>query len=140
MKRLVIDASVAAKWYFNEEHSEKAALLLSDEYVRLAPDLIYVEVAAVAWKRARRGEIDPTHAKDALTELRRVDFEATPNTELIATALQLALQTERSVYDCLYLALAIASAAPLLTADQKLFAGLRTGPFSRHLQWLGDLA
>lgn len=49
MPRYVVDASVAAKWYFEEEHSIEAARLLTDDDVQLlAPDFIRLEVAAVA--------------------------------------------------------------------------------------------
>ncbi len=140
MLTYVIDASVASKWYFQEELSDKAELLLQDDaYVRLAPDFIYVEVAAVAWKHVRRSEIDAVTAKDALAALRRRAFTLTPSTDLIAEALDLALQTSRSVYDCLYLALAIRSKCPLVTADRKFFATLRSGALAEHVIWVGDL-
>lgn len=32
MPRLIVDASVAAKWYFVEEHSDLAEVLLGDEW------------------------------------------------------------------------------------------------------------
>jgi predicted nucleic acid-binding protein len=78
MPRYVLDASVAAKWYFEEEHSAQAAKLLADERFELvAPDFIYVEVAAVAWKRATRNEIDRDKAESIVRELSAVPLETT---------------------------------------------------------------
>jgi predicted nucleic acid-binding protein len=43
MIKLVVDASVAAKWYVPEIHSDAAVRLLDPEIVLLAPDLIIPE-------------------------------------------------------------------------------------------------
>ena len=53
MKRLVVDASVAVKWYVPEIHSEAAAKLLSGPYELIAPDLILPEAAGSPEKTGR---------------------------------------------------------------------------------------
>ena len=122
------------------ELSESAEVLLQDDaYTRLAPDFIYVEVGAVAWKHVRKSEVDEATAKDALAELRRLALVLTPSPDLVSAALDLALQTKRSVYDCLYLALAVRSRNPLITADRKFFAAIKAGPLAEHIAWVGDL-
>ena len=55
MTKLVVDASVAIKWFLPEPLSEEARQIL-DEYQAgrlsvLAPDLIYAEVGNIVWKR-----------------------------------------------------------------------------------------
>jgi predicted nucleic acid-binding protein len=40
MKRVVVDASIAVKWFVSEIHSELAARLLDTEFIVSAPDLI----------------------------------------------------------------------------------------------------
>ena len=140
MPRYVVDASVAAKWYFDEDHSVKAASLLADEtYELLAPDFIHVEVAAVAWKRVVRGEIEPDAARDIRRELSVVPLELIAATDLLSEALDVALATRRTVYDSIYLAFAIQSGAPLLTGDRKLFEAIRAGDRAAHVAWIGDL-
>ena len=56
MKR-VVDASVACKWFFEEDLSAEAQALAATRYVLLAPDLIIAECANVAWRRVRDGQI-----------------------------------------------------------------------------------
>jgi len=140
MPRYVVDASVAAKWYFEEEHSAEAArLLAADTFDLLAPDFIRLEVAAAAWKRVIRAEIEPEKAEEILRELGNVPIELVPTVDLIPSALTIALQVRRTVYDSIYLAHAIQSGAPLLSGDRKLFDALKDGPFSPHIAWIGDL-
>jgi predicted nucleic acid-binding protein len=47
----VVDASVALKWFLDEEGSEHARRLKSLEEV-IAPDLIVAEVSNAAWRLA----------------------------------------------------------------------------------------
>ena len=57
MKKVVVAASVAAKWFIPELHSDSAAHLLDSELVLLAPDLIGAEFGNILWKKLRRAEI-----------------------------------------------------------------------------------
>ena len=58
--RIVVDGSVAAKWYFAEPGHEAADRVLeariAGEHELLAPDLIVPEFVNVLWKRVRRQE------------------------------------------------------------------------------------
>ncbi|MEH2024315.1 type II toxin-antitoxin system VapC family toxin [Nostoc sp.] len=54
MRRYVLDASVAIKWFVLEVHSDKARRLLTSNYTFLVPDFFFAEVANVLWKRVRR--------------------------------------------------------------------------------------
>ena len=54
---LVVDASVACKWFVAESGSDAAAALLAGDQMLLAPDLIVPEVCNAAWSKLRRGEI-----------------------------------------------------------------------------------
>jgi predicted nucleic acid-binding protein len=100
MPRHVVDASVAAKWYFEEEHSAEAARLLAENaFDLLAPDFIRVDVAAVAWKRVIRGEIEPEKAEEILRELGGVPIELAPTVDLVSSALGVALRVRETIYD-----------------------------------------
>ena len=58
---LVVDASVAVKW-FVEEDGRNQALQILDLGEREAPDLVVAEVANVIWKKALRGEVTDAQA------------------------------------------------------------------------------
>lgn len=138
IKRYVVDASVAAKWYFREEHSERADALLEQKNEILAPGLLMIEIAALVWKRARRGEITEATADRIVTELRKVPLEIKPTAELVPAALPLAQTQGMTLYDAFYVAMAVQSGCPLITADRKLFDVLRGGSLGDHALWLGD--
>ncbi len=118
--KLIVDASVAVKWFFAETHSHEARQLLAPRIVLHAPDFILTEIANVIWKKARRKEIpSPQPYIDELANI--TDAVALqPSTELVIKATALAVQIDHPVYDCLYLACAEAWGAPLVTADERL--------------------
>lgn len=140
MPRYVVDASVAAKWYFQEEHSERAEILFEEDVDLLAPDFLHVEVAAIVWKRVQRGEVTPEVAVQIPAELSQAPIELERATVLVPEALDLALETGRTLYDCLYLALAIREGCLLVTADGRFYNSLQSGPFARHLLWIENLS
>lgn len=138
--RCVVDASVAAKWYFPEDLTERADAVLEKAGEILAPDLLVLEVAQLAWKRARRGEIGEASADRIVAELRKVPFDLKPAADLISAALPLALNHGFTLTDAFYIALAVQADCPLVTADRRLYDALRAGPLTGHASWLGDFS
>jgi predicted nucleic acid-binding protein len=59
-----------------------------------------------------------------------------PTAPLIRDAFAIAMEFSQTVYDSIYVALAAASAAPLVTADERLLNAL--GAWF-PMQWLGSL-
>jgi predicted nucleic acid-binding protein len=138
MKHFVIDASVLVKLFFEEEHSRASVHYVENASELLAPDLIWVETANVVWKRLRRGEVAAEDAGELVQEMLRLPILTSASFELVSPAMALAADTGRTVYDCLYLALAIRENVPLLTGDERLVNALRTGPFARRIVFVGD--
>lgn len=139
MRRRVADASVGVKWAIEEVHVKDARKLLSGDYALLVPDLFFPEVGNILWKRARRGEMSVEEAVLAADAVGSVLLEAHPSRPLLPLALEIALQLDRTVYDSLYVALAVREEAPLVTADLRLYNALRGGPLSPHVVWVEDL-
>ncbi len=139
MSLFVVDASVAIKWFLPENHSEAALRLLTQPHTLHAPDLIFSEFGNVLWKRVRRNEILKEEADAILEGLRTLNLQVQPSQALIPLALEIACGENRTVYDSLYLAAAIALQSPLITADARFFRALSKGPFSAHLLWVEDI-
>ncbi len=137
MKTCVIDASVVAAAFFQEEHAESARALLTGRRELHAPDLIYAEAANVIWKRHGRGEIDENEARELMADVLRLPLRITPSSDLVEAALELALRTHRTVYDCLYLALAVTAKSVLHTGDKRFVNVLADGPLKRYVAWIG---
>jgi predicted nucleic acid-binding protein len=121
---LVVDASVAAKWFIQEDGRDEALRLL-DATERHAPDLILAEVANAAWKKALRGEVTSDHARLIGRTLGHYFDVLHPCDVLIERAVAMALELRHPIYDCLYLACAESVAAPLVTADRRLLRAIR---------------
>jgi predicted nucleic acid-binding protein len=138
MKACVLDASVVAVAFFQEDHADRASRLLAGGGALHAPDLIYAELANVIWKRHGRGEIDSDEAGRLLADLRSLPLEITPCGDLVEAALELALRSGRSVYDCLYLALAIKNRSVMVSADKRLVNALAGTPLEKHIAWIGN--
>ncbi len=122
---LIVDASVAIKWFIDEPGSEVARRLWRDEPDLLAPDLLVPEVCNAAWRKVRLGESHPTQAKQIADRLRRGVLALRPTAPLASRALELAFDLDHPVYDCFYLALAEAEQVGLVTADRRLESRLR---------------
>jgi predicted nucleic acid-binding protein len=45
---------------------------------------------------------------------------------------------DRTVYDCLYLALAVKTKSVMITGDKRLVSALADGPLAKHVVWIGD--
>ncbi len=127
---LVVDASVAVKWFAEEEDSERAALLLSGEDRLHCPRLLASEVGSALWRKVLRGELELGFARARLASLVQMPVSWHPDESLASDALRLAFAYDRTVYGCLYLALAYRLDARLVTADLRFahaLAAMETG-------------
>ncbi len=138
MKVRVIDASVIATAFFQEQFAEAAAALLVADRPLQVPDLVISEVANVIWKRRRRNEIDDTEATQLLADFRTLPLLITSSNELIESAFELAVRTGRTVYECLYLALAVKTRSIMVSGDKRLVNALVGTPLEKHIVWIGD--
>ena len=140
MKTLVVDASVAAKWFLPEAGADQAQRLLSGRYTLIAPALIWVEVASVLWKHVRKRLMTPDEAALILQHALAFPVEQHDLPSLLPQALALANDLDRTIYDSLYLALAIQASATLVTEDARLVRSLSGGRHARRVCLLADLA
>jgi len=137
---LVVDASVAAKWYLEEAHTDAARRVLRPEHELHVPDFFFLEMDNVFCKHLRRGDISQQHAADSRAAVRRVPMQVWPFGGLRNAAYSMATRTGQSVYDCLYLALAALVGGRVVTADGSLRRAVADGPLADHVLWVEDVA
>ena len=133
---LVVDASVAVKWFLDEPLQEPATQLLQRSDLLCAPDLVFAEVANVAWKLAVRGEIDRTDAIE-IVEAVSVPFSIIHSAlELRERSIELGLDLGHPVYDCMYLACAEAVDGVVVTADERFVRATAETAFASRVRHL----
>src|SRR5690349_9037073 len=126
---LVVDTSVALKWFKSEPDSNLAEAIVAAEDV-IAPDLLLAELANACWAAARRGLLTATQAADMPSALRLYMAVLHSLEPLARRAIHIAQTLDHPVYDCFYVALAEREAAPLVTADRRLLAKLAGTPWA----------
>lgn len=136
---VVVDSSVGLKWYVPEVHSGEAVRLLGEAFEPHVPGHFYVEVASTLWKKVvLRGELTEEQARDLRNALDEVPALSHPTAGLLDEAFEIALATRRTIYDCLYIALAERLGCVAVTADAKLYNATRDGPYAARVHWVGD--
>ncbi len=139
MSTYVVDASVAVKWYLPELDSEAALRLRSSSHKLFAPDFLWLEVCSVVCQGVLRKRIPQEDGLQILPALQRLAIELFPSAELLDAATYMAIETSTSLYDCLYLALAVLRNAQMVTADRKFYRALAPTQFANRVLWIGDL-
>lgn len=139
----VVDASVAAKWCLppRGETLVKESLHLLESFTTgrvllSVPDLFWPELGNIFWKAARSERVSEESAEESLqlmAQLRIPTFRSQP---LLRDAFRIASRFQCTVYDCTYVALALASDRALVTADERL-----ANTLAAHLpvRWLGAI-
>ena len=135
MSVFVVDASVVVKWFVPEIHSEAARRLLALPHEYVAPDLLFAETANTIWKKIRRKELTAEGGQNLVADIGRIAVETVSCRALAEDAHALANATGRTVYDAMYVALAVRLNTRLITADDRLETAVRNVPaVAGHIQ------
>jgi predicted nucleic acid-binding protein len=135
---LVVDASVAVKWFVQEPATVDAVALLGRNDTLIAPELVVAEVVNVLWKHLMRAELERRQVAHVPAALSRTFSELWPVDWLARRALEIAAELRHPAYDCFYLALAESKDVPLVTADRRLIARLAGSPWQARCRPLGS--
>jgi predicted nucleic acid-binding protein len=136
---VIVDANIVVKWFVAEDDSDTAlALRRHDEL--FAPDVLLIECRNALLKKVRRQAITPDEARRVEREIDSVGVAILPSAPLLDDAFRLALQMAEPMYDCIYLAAAIATKRFLVTADERFAAKVqRMGGAADRIKLLADL-
>lgn len=133
MAGVVVDASVAVKWFLDEDRTAAARSLLDGSDDLLAPSFILLEVSHAMWVAARQQRTTVGASEASEGALILTIRQLTPVEDLIVGAAMLMRALDHPVYDCLYLALAQREAATLITADEGQFRAARRAKIAARL-------
>ena len=122
MNKIIIDASVVAKWMFEEEDTAKALILrdkiLGDKTTIISPWVLFFEIRNLFLNKKVIEQQQVIHVTEIIKEYPFVfeSFSFTEVPELVAFASDYSL----SIYDCSYVYLARKYNCDFITADRKL--------------------
>jgi predicted nucleic acid-binding protein len=124
---IVVDASLAVKWFLPELGAEAAAALLLEQGEILGPDMLAVEVHATLVRGANMVKSNRLEAETAILRFQMMieSGEVTLMRSLpsqIDRAATLALNLGHPLKDCIYLALAMELECDLITCDERFAA------------------
>ena len=136
----VVDASVVIKWFVPEVHGETALHVLDAEDELLAPDHLFAETTNAIRKRVRQREFSAEEGREIISRIdAEVEIRLVSCRDLAGYAYEIALTYGRSIYDALYVALAVKRETRLITADDRLYSALVGIPeIAPHIQSLRD--
>jgi predicted nucleic acid-binding protein len=121
LTQFVLEASVAAVWLLDDEQHSGADAALSklEEYGAIVPQLWHAEIRNCLLVAERRGRISGHDVDDRLKALNElpIQTDAEPDHD---HALQLARKHKLSLYDALYLELALRKNTSLCSLDKTL--------------------
>lgn len=125
---VVVDPSVALKWFVEEPLRPQARMLLADKHELIAPDILIAGVAELAWRKVTRGEISAEQAEPIVRNIALPAFISAfvDSARLRSRAFAIALQCGRPVYECFYAACAEAATAPLVSTDETFLQALKS--------------
>ena len=137
----MLDASVAAKWFLpadDEDLVPQALELLArqtkSELRFIVPGIFWAQISNIFWKAVRARRCPRQYAEESIAFLQQKNLTTVSSRELMSDALAIAITFDRTVYDSLYVALAVSYNVPLVTADERLANALAA---RLPVKWLG---
>ncbi len=130
----VLDASVAYKWFIEEEGSDRAIARLEKTDLIVAPDLIIPEVCNATWKAMRRGIITRPQQDHAVRHVAAAFDLLFPTAALGKRAVEISRSLDHPVYDCFYLALSEQQDARMVTFDTRLLRSVNGSEWARYVE------
>lgn len=135
---VVVDTSVAIKWFLREPDSDRADAVLSWGGDLLAPCMLLAEVANGLRRQQRAGIMPADAVSQAVAGLAAMFVELLPTPSVIVRALQNSQSLDHSIYDCLFLAASQIRRVPLVTADVSFATKLAKTPEAGNVILLAD--
>lgn len=137
---IVIDASLGLKWVFEEQDSEQATAVGKGREL-VTSSLFWPEAANAIATRVRRGDITRVEADDAFRDLQAAPLQTRRlHAEGVRSALAIAHDLAHPIYDCCYLAVAMAEDAIVVTADRRFrSAAMRLPSLADRVLLLRDI-
>lgn len=135
---IIIDSSVALKWFFPEEEYGSEALKIKKDFTEKeiiisVPILLFYEVGNVLKSSVKSSRVDSKKAKRVYEKFTYTEFITYSSKELFKDAFEKATTLDITFYDASYVVLAEYLKIPFYTTDEKLLQKAK-GEYLYHLK------
>lgn len=142
VRRYITDASVGVKWFVEEQESAdalKLKRLFEDGEVDLeAPSLLGYEVAS-ALRFHPKVKLTPKQFRNVMESLDQMQITRDLNEREWTMAFRLSLENTVSIYDAVYVAMALSGRCKMVTADASLLNKLKSHKIKENITTLTNL-
>ena len=138
---VILDASVALKWQFENEEATGPATVLLKDFVEgkielITSTLFPYEIISAINVAINRKRIKEEAGYRAINYITSLGIELRSFDDLIEPTFRMARQYGLSPYDCAYMALAEKEKSDFYTGDEKLFNAVKNR--LSWVKWIGD--
>jgi predicted nucleic acid-binding protein len=139
--KIVVDASIAVKWYIRDEIDADRAIDMLLDYEKgkiklIVPALFYYETGNAINTAVIRKRITEEEGRGIIKDMIETDLAISATDKLIPAAYMYARKYAISLYDASYLAAAKEHTAVFYTADRKFYDAVKGK--DRSFKWIGD--
>lgn len=124
MSLLVVDSSIVIKWLVPEHDSALATSIYREfqagNLTLIAPELLLTEIGNIVWKKLQRQLLTVNEAGNIIGDVLSLPVTICSDRYLLSNAFDLAILHQRTVYDMLYVALAVREKCSFVMADERL--------------------
>lgn len=139
MNQFVVDSSIAAKWFLTEEYTDVSLKLLDPDFELHVPSIFFLEIDNILCKKIRRNELSNQESQKVRNGIREMPFYVHSFEDVLEPAYEIAIRTGASIYDCIFLAVALIGDFMVVTADRRFFENILKSQYSKHIIWIEDL-
>lgn len=136
MKRFVLDASVAVKWFLPEIHQAESFNLLKSNPVLIAPEFLKVEFDSILSKWCRSGRVNYERAEEVRSVFNKIKIYFVDLDDIADISFEISAKLPVTYYDALYLCTAKLYECKMVTFDRKLYKSVKDSEFETYLKKL----
>ena len=136
---MIVDASVALKWFLDEPMQAEARMLIAREDLS-APDIVVAEVLNGLRKAIRDLRISLPLAREAIAKVELAIPNIIPSMFVAERALEMSIALNHHINDCIYLGLAVVMDSQMVTADAVFSKAAARTKWAAHVALLSASA
>ncbi len=133
MISVVVDASVAVKWFLHEDRSDEAIRILEQDYHFIAPSFLKLEFDSVLGKWNRSGRLEISKSKEIRKLFSGIYIHYVAEETISSLAFEYSSFLPITFYDALYLSIAKVYNCTMVTYDKNLISAVAGTDLENHL-------